>query len=117
MSEPQSVLENGRISQEQIEEIVSIALQSLKSLMVDYETPIETRLDIALKIFEIFGTDIKMPREEILHGIEKNAGIIDENAKRLSRLEILLELVTKHEIRVRSEVASTEKGKIIPHES
>ncbi len=116
MSESSSVLENGRISQKQIEEIVSIALQSLKTLMVDYETPIETRLEIALKIFEIFGTDIRMPREEILHSIEKNAGIIDENAKRLSRLEILLELVTKHEIRIKSEIVPTEKGKIIPHE-
>jgi len=115
MLEPPDVLENGRICQKQIEEIVSIALQSLKTLMVDYETPIETRLDIALKIFEIFGTDVRMPREEIMHSIEKNAGVIDANAKRLSRLESLLELVAKREIRLQQEILPTENGKIIPH--
>lgn len=51
------VLEKGRICQEQLEEVVSMALESLKTLMVDCETPIEIRLQVALRLFENFGTD------------------------------------------------------------
>jgi len=49
------VLEKGRICEDALDEIVGMALESLKTLMADYETPIEVRLQVALKIFEIFG--------------------------------------------------------------
>ncbi len=85
------VLENGKISQEQIEEVVGIASQNLKNLMVDYETPIEMRLEIALKLFENFNTTNFRRKETVVHCLEKNARDIKKNAHRLSDIKALLD--------------------------
>jgi len=92
MSKSPRVLENGRIFQEQIEELVGMASQNLKTLMVDYETPIKMRLEIAFKLFENFSTTKPAPRrkETAVHCIEKNARDIKENAHILSHIEALL---------------------------
>ncbi|OAD19706.1 hypothetical protein THIOM_004644 [Candidatus Thiomargarita nelsonii] len=82
-----NVLEKGRICQEQLEEIVAIALESLKTLMVDCQTPLEIRLQVAFRLFEIFGTDNK---ELIMHGVKKNARKIESNAHQLSDIKRLL---------------------------
>jgi hypothetical protein len=47
MSKSPKILENGKINQEQQEEIVGMALQNLKTIMVDYETPLNTRVQVA----------------------------------------------------------------------
>ncbi len=84
MSKSESILDNGKIVQEELDEIVNIALSTLKSLMVDYETPIEIRLRVALEIFELFGKtkDInQLTNEEVVvRSIEKNAYNIEKNA-------------------------------------
>ncbi len=91
-----NVLENGKISQDQLDEVVSMALKSLKSLMVDYETPIEIRLHVALRVFEIFGGNNKGSNEEhVMRGLEKNAHDIERNAHQLSGIESLLKLVAQ----------------------
>ncbi|TGO03274.1 hypothetical protein PN36_09705 [Candidatus Thiomargarita nelsonii] len=91
-----NVLEKGLICQEQIEEVVAMALETLKTLMVDCQTPLESRLQLAFRFFEIFGTDNK---EHIMCGIEKNARRIENNAHQLSDIKNLLKqaLETKHE--------------------
>ncbi|MEN8216878.1 MAG: hypothetical protein ABFS56_11005 [Pseudomonadota bacterium] len=93
-----------------------MALQNLKTLMVDYETPIEIRLEIAFKLFEIFGTESRAPSEEILaQGIEKNAHIIDGNAHRLSHIESLLELVSQHNNQATFQHGTFSPKRIINH--
>lgn len=118
-----AVLKDGKISAVMIEDIVATALQNLKTLMVDYETPIEIRIQIALKIFEIFGTDSHGITEgEIIkrgvERIEKNAQQIEMNAHRLSHVETLLELVARQRgnIGFQQEALSGKKERIIPHE-
>lgn len=100
MNEEKKVLEGGHISQEQIEEIVNIALQVLKSLMIDTETPIEIRLRVALEIFELFGTDTNQVTNEedsgVLQILEKNALDIKNNAQQLSCIETLLTMAAKN---------------------
>ncbi|RKZ42843.1 MAG: hypothetical protein DRQ49_00500 [Gammaproteobacteria bacterium] len=119
MLKQQKVLKNGRVSQEEIEDIVSTALQSLKTLMVDYETPIEIRLQVALKIFEIFGTSELVNSKEdcVKRVIEKNAHGIETNANRLSHVETLLELISqqKSHFNFHQETLSSGKVRIIPH--
>jgi polyhydroxyalkanoate synthesis regulator phasin len=63
MSKSPKILENGKINQEQREEIVDMALQNLKTIMADYETPIETRLKVALDVFENFTTEPSKARK------------------------------------------------------
>ena len=95
------IMENGHIAQEQLEDVVSLALKVLKDLLLDTETSIETRFSIALRIFEMFGTDPsatsqKVALEEgIVRGVEKNAHDIERNAHRLSHIEALLQLATR----------------------
>jgi len=60
--------------------------------MVDCQTPIETRLQVAFRLFEIFGTDNK---ELIMRGVEKNARRIKSNADQLSDIKNLLKLVVE----------------------
>ncbi len=95
LNAPQKVLKNGQICQEELDEIVSIALESLKSLMVDYETPIEIRLQVALKLFEIGATPNKNNDEVLIRSIEKNALDIKKNAHQLSGIESLLKMVAQ----------------------
>lgn len=100
MSKSKSILENGRIAQEEVDEVVNMALSSLKSLMADYETPIELRLQISLRLFEIFGCQEKKTSDEkaIVNHLEKNSDSIEENARRLSNLRLLLEQLTQEQI-------------------
>jgi len=113
------VLRDGKVSHEQLEDIVSTALQSLKTLMVDYETPIEIRLQVALKIFEIFGTTGIVENNEdcVKRVIEKNAHGIETNAHRLSHVETLLELIAQQQsnFKFHPETLSSGKVRIIPH--
>lgn len=97
MSKPQKVLKDGQISSDQLEDIVDIALKSLKNLMVDYETPIEIRLQAALRVFEIFGAGSGKSHSEevVISFLEKNAHDIEKNAHQLAYLETLLKLVTQ----------------------
>jgi len=107
-----NVLEKGRIRQEELDEVVSMALETLKTLMADYETPIEVRLQVSLKIFEIFGGSIASNQDTVIHGIKKNAHDIESNAHRLAGIQELLKLAvqTKHESLFRSE-----KQRVINH--
>jgi len=109
-----NILEKGRIRQEQLDEIVSMALETLKTLMVDYETPIEVRLQVALKIFEIFGGSLANNQDTVIHGIEKNAHEIESNAHRLAGIQELLKLAvqTKHESIFQNE---SQKSRVINH--
>ncbi|TGO03273.1 hypothetical protein PN36_09695 [Candidatus Thiomargarita nelsonii] len=108
------VLKKGRICEDALDEIVGMALESLKTLMVDYETPIEVRLQVALKIFEIFGGSMANKQDTVIHGIEKNAHDIESNAHRLTGIQELLKLAiqTKHEPIFQNE---TQKSKVINH--
>jgi hypothetical protein len=97
------VLENGQISQEQTEELVSIALQVLKSLLTDTETPIEIRLRVSLEIFENFCATPNVnsgsgnnDEGELIRGLEKTAHDIEKNAHHLSYIETLLTMAAKH---------------------
>ena len=114
----EKVLEHGEIVQQEIDEIVSIALSTLKTLMVDYETPIDVRLRVALEIFELFGTrhpntnPVPHHDEGILRCLEKNALEIQKNAHQLSYLETLLKLVAEHK---NNEKRVGEKGRVINH--
>ena len=114
----EQVLENGEIVQQEIDEIVSIALSTLKTLMVDYETPIDVRLRVALEIFELFGTKhssanpVSHYDEGVLRCLEKNALEIQKNAHQLSYLETLLKLVAEHK---NNEKIVVEKGRVINH--
>jgi len=100
MSKSESILENGIIVQKELDEVVNMALYSLKSLMVDYETPIGLRLQISFRLFEIFGYQEKKTPDEkaIVDHLEKNRDGIEENARRLSNLRLLLEQLTQGKI-------------------
>jgi len=108
-----NVLEKGRICQEELDEVVRMALESLKTLMVDYETPIEVRLQVALKIFDLFGGTANN-QDTVIHGIEKNAHEIESNAHQLAGIQELLKLAvqTKHESIFQNE---SQKSRVINH--
>ena len=100
----ESLLKNGGIIPEEIEEVVSIALSTLKTLMADYETPIDIRLRVSLEIFELFSTNNTntnpVPHDEgVLRCLEKNARDIEKNAHQLSYIETLLKMVAEHKNR------------------
>jgi hypothetical protein len=95
------ILDHGKIAQKEIEEVVSLALKVLKDMMLDTEAPIETRFNIALRIFEMFGRDSKASgnisvEEGIIRSIEKNAHDIEKNAHHLTHIETLLQLVQQN---------------------
>jgi hypothetical protein len=94
-----------------------MALENLKTLMVDYETPIEIRLQVALKIFEIFGGSMRNSEEVLIRGVEKNAHNIESNAHHIAGIEELLKLAvqTKHEAIFQHETYSRKKGKVLTH--
>jgi len=116
MSKSDSILDNGEIVQEEIEEVVHIALSTLKSLMADYETPIDIRLRVALEIFELFGNNTnknQMAKEDgVLRGIEKNARDIEKNAHQLSYIETLIKMAAEHK---NHEPVLRDSGRIINH--
>lgn len=116
MSKSENILENGRIAQKELEEVVNMALSTLKSLMADYETPIEIRLRVALEIFELFGKNPdknKITNEEgVIRSIEKNAYNIEKNALKLSQIETLLKMAVEHK---NPESVLRDGGRIINH--
>ncbi|KHD11504.1 hypothetical protein PN36_09690 [Candidatus Thiomargarita nelsonii] len=110
-----NVLEKGRICQEELDEVVRLALESLKTLMVDYETPVEVRLQVALKIFDLFGGASRQNTPElVVRGIEKNAHEIENNAHQLAGIQDLLKLAvqTKHESIYQTD---SQKSRVINH--
>ena len=97
---PPAVLEDGKISHQEVEEVVSLALKVLKDMMLDTEASIETRFSIALRLFEMFGRESKpnhkMAIEEgIIRTLEKNAHDIERNAHHLTHIEALLQLANQ----------------------
>jgi hypothetical protein len=96
-----TVLEDGKISDQEVEEVVSLALKVLKDMMLDTEASIETRFSIALRLFEMFGRENKpsshkMALEEgIIRTLEKNAHDIERNAHHLTHIEALLQLANQ----------------------
>jgi len=95
MYRSESVLDGTHIAKEQIEDIVSIALEVLKSLLMDTETPIDIRLRVALEIFELFGTNqaSNVSHDDgVLNTLEKNARDIEKNADKLSCIETLIKM-------------------------
>jgi len=112
------VLEQGKIAQQEIEEVVSLALKVLKDMMVDTEASIETRFNIALRIFEIFGQDTKANgkrgiEEGIIRTLEKNTDDIEKNAHHLTHIETLLQLIQQKSDSVFQETDTSNKGPII----
>ena len=94
---PSTVLEDGKISHQEVEEVVTLALKVLKDMMLDTEASIETRFSIALRLFEMFGRDSKPNQkialeEGIIRTLEKNAHDIERNAHHLTHIEALLQL-------------------------
>ncbi len=115
---PSNVLENGKISQTQLNEIVSMALESLKTLMVDYETPIDIRMNAALIIFENFGVNNRKNNDALLiHSIEKNAHNINKNSRKLSGIETLLSLIAQSNnvSPIPNDVYHQKRGRVIIH--
>jgi hypothetical protein len=113
----ESLLENGGIVQTEIEEVVSIALSTLKTLMADYETPIDIRLRVALEIFELFSTNNTntnpVPHDEgVLRCLEKNARDIEKNAHQLSYIETLLKMAAEQK---NHETVLQNSGRVINH--
>ena len=99
MHNSESILESGHIAQDQIEEIVGIALEVLKSLLMDTESPIDIRLRVALEIFELFGTSrvSNVSHDDgVINTLEKNARDIEKNANKLSCIETLLKMASEH---------------------
>ena len=87
---PKNVLENGKIAPAQLEEIVSMALESLKTIMVHYETPLEMKVQVALKILETFGpANVSKSEDEIIHGLKNG---LKKNGR---DIETLLKLVAQ----------------------
>jgi hypothetical protein len=124
MSAPNPVLKDGKICSDQLEEVVGMALQSLKTLMADYETPIEVRLHIALRLFEAFGSggndsNNKKNDDSIMNSLEKNAHDIERNAHQLQGIETLLKLAVQSNAEPAFPSAtyshSRERSKIINH--
>ena len=112
------VLEQGKIAQQEIEEVVSLALKVLKDMMVDTEASIETRFNIALRIFEIFGQDTKANgkrgiEEGIIRTLEKNTDDIEKNAYHLTHIETLLQLIQQKSDSAFHDKAASNKGPII----
>jgi len=74
----QEKLKNKTIYQERLNHLAVLALDVVEGLLTDTETPIDTRLNAAFRIFEL--SDTQVPKQldnestlDIIKGIEKNA--------------------------------------------
>ena len=80
-------LNDNIICDERLSRLGNLALDVVETLLTDTETPIETRLSAAFRIFELCGTVRQNNNDKfgqaVVNGIEKNAA-------ELTQLETLL---------------------------
>ncbi|MCK5715943.1 MAG: hypothetical protein KAH77_00525 [Thiomargarita sp.] len=80
--------------QERLQDIANLALDVVELLMGDMETGIETRLSTAFRVIELCGMDraSKEIGQAIANGIQKNASVVENNAKELANLEAIIQM-------------------------